>query len=142
MFTKPMADLMHWHQCLGYLNTQAVTQLAKGGATGIDIDSNTTHEADCIACIEGKQHKLPFKTGRMRAMHIGKLLHMDLAGPMEITSFDNKRYFLIIVDDYSRAVWTSAIASKTEVIQKLCEYVAQLENVFRVKVQALMTDSL
>jgi hypothetical protein len=52
-------------------------------------------------CIERKQHKLPFKTGQTRAMHIGELLHMDLARPMEITSFDNKRYFLIVIDDYS-----------------------------------------
>jgi transposase InsO family protein len=77
----------------------------------------------------------------MRVMHIGELLHMDLVGPMEITSFNNKRYFLIVVDNYSLAVWTSAIASKTEVIQKLCEYIAQLENAFRVKVQALIIDN-
>jgi hypothetical protein len=48
---------------------------------------------------------------------VGELVHMDVAGPMEMTSFDNKKYFLIIVDDYSRAVWTSAIASKSEVVQ-------------------------
>jgi hypothetical protein len=24
MFMKPTVDLMHWHQCLGHLNTQAI----------------------------------------------------------------------------------------------------------------------
>jgi transposase InsO family protein len=60
---------------------------------------------------------------------------------MEVASFDNKRYFLIIIDDYSRAVWTSPIASKTEVVQKVREYIAQLENAFCVTVQALMADN-
>jgi histone deacetylase 1/2 len=66
---------------------------------------------------------------------------MDLAGPIEVMSFDNKKYFIIVIDDYSRAVWTSAIASKTEVVQKVQEYIAQLENAFSIKVQGLIADN-
>jgi hypothetical protein len=60
----------------------------------------------------------------MLAACVGELLHMDLAGLMETTSFDNKCYFIIIVDNYSHSVWTSAIASKLEVVPKVKEYVA------------------
>jgi transposase InsO family protein len=141
MHAKSGVDMMHWHQRLGHLNTSAIVQLARGSAVGIEIELGDAHEADCIACIEGKQHRLLFKTGRTRATKVGELLHMDLAGPMEITSFDNKHYFLIVIDDYSRAVWTSAIASKTEVVTKVREYIAQLENAFALKVKAVMADN-
>jgi hypothetical protein len=80
---------MQWHQRLGHLNTGTIMQLAKGTATGMEVDLSD-HHADCMACVEGKQHQLLFKSGRMRTTRIGELLHMDLAGPMEVTSFDNK----------------------------------------------------
>jgi hypothetical protein len=133
---------MRWHQRLGHLNTDAIRKLANGAATRVEIEGGNEHlESDCLACIEGKQHKTPFKTGCTRATWVGELLHMDLAGPMETQSFDNKRYFIIIIDDYSRAIWTSPIASKLEVIPKVWEYIAQLENAFSVKVQSVMADN-
>ena len=62
---RTKADMMRWHQCLGHLNTDTVMKLAGGMATGMEIESrNTLHAADCLACIEGKQHQHPFKTGR------------------------------------------------------------------------------
>jgi hypothetical protein len=91
------------HQWLGHLNTGAVCDLARKFATGIEIDKEHDGNCNCLACIEGKQHKQPFKMGWTQARRIGELLHMDLVGPMETMSLDMKQYFLIIVDDYSHA---------------------------------------
>jgi gag-polypeptide of LTR copia-type/Pol polyprotein, beta-barrel domain len=94
-------DIMRWHQQLGHLNVAAVRDLIHNHSMGAEIDGNIIQNADCLACIQGKQHKFPFKMGRTRATSLGKLIHMDLAGPMQTTSLNGKRYFLIIVDDYS-----------------------------------------
>jgi IS30 family transposase len=94
-----------------------------------------------LACIEGKQHKQPFKMGQTRARHIGELLHMDLVGPMETMSLDMKQYFLIIVDDYSRTDWTENLASKLEVVPKVREYIQQLETLYCTKVEGVMVDN-
>ena len=59
----------------------------------------------------------------MHATHIGELVHMDLAGPMETMSFDGKKYFLIIVDDYSRGVWVEALTLKSEAVTKICNFI-------------------
>ena len=101
MVARPTYDVMRWHQRLGHLNVAAVRDLARNHSTGIDLDEDAAYDTDCMACIQGKQHKLPFKTGRTRANHLGDLIHMDLAGPMEMTSINGKKYFLIIIDDYS-----------------------------------------
>jgi hypothetical protein len=134
-------NLMRWHQRLGHLHTGAILDLAEKFATGITIEDFDEANCDCLACIEGKQHKLPFKTGRTRATHPGEVLHIDLAGPMETLSFDQKKYFIIIIDDYSRAVWTETLASKLEVLQKVRDYITQLETLYGAKVQSIMADN-
>ncbi|GKB15959.1 retrovirus-related pol polyprotein from transposon TNT 1-94 [Tanacetum coccineum] len=40
------------------------------------------------------------------------LLHMDLCGPMRVASVNGKKYILVIVDDYSRFTWLTAMASE------------------------------
>ncbi|GKE65737.1 retrovirus-related pol polyprotein from transposon TNT 1-94 [Tanacetum coccineum] len=42
------------------------------------------------------------------------LLHMDLYGPMRVTSINGKRYILVIVDDYSRFTWVRFLRTKDE----------------------------
>ncbi|GJR66191.1 retrovirus-related pol polyprotein from transposon TNT 1-94 [Tanacetum coccineum] len=42
------------------------------------------------------------------------LLHMDLCGPMRVTSVNGKKYILEIVDDYSRFTWVKFLRLKDE----------------------------
>jgi len=57
----------------------------------------------CDACARGKQvrksFKLKYYVSTTRPL---ELLHVDLCGPMRITSTGGKRHVLVIVDDYSR----------------------------------------
>jgi hypothetical protein len=140
---KSKSDLMKWHQCLGYLNIATIRDLVQKYSTRIEYDDILSNEAaaDCLACIEGKQHKQPSKIGCTHATHIGELIHMDLAGPMETTSFDQKCYFLIMINDFSHEVWTNILTSKLEVLPKVCDYIAQLEMRCGGKVQGVMGDN-
>ena len=49
--------------------------------------------------------KLPFPISTSSSNKIFDLLHMDIWGPLAITSVDGHRYFLTIVDDFSRHTW-------------------------------------
>ncbi|GJS88699.1 retrovirus-related pol polyprotein from transposon TNT 1-94 [Tanacetum coccineum] len=42
------------------------------------------------------------------------LSHMDLCGPMCVTSVNGKKYILIIIDDYTRFTWVKCLRSKDE----------------------------
>ncbi|CAL9079003.1 unnamed protein product, partial [Musa textilis] len=35
-----------------------------------------------------------------------QLIHLDLFGPIDITSLGGSKYAFVIVDDYSRYTWT------------------------------------
>nr|GEW99338.1 hypothetical protein [Tanacetum cinerariifolium] len=69
----------------------------------------------CSACAMGKSKKKPHKPNskdtNQEKLH---LLHMDLCGPMRVASVNEKKYILIIVDDYSRFTWVG-ISHETSV---------------------------
>nr|GEX05252.1 ribonuclease H-like domain-containing protein [Tanacetum cinerariifolium] len=69
----------------------------------------------CSSCKLRKAKRSTFKTkaivsskGRLN------LLHIDLCGPMWIESINEKKYILVIVDDYSRYTWTHFLRTKDE----------------------------
>ncbi|KAD4385880.1 hypothetical protein E3N88_26049 [Mikania micrantha] len=45
------------------------------------------------------------------------MLHMDLFGPVKVMSMAKKKYCLVLVDDYSRFVWTFFLHSKDECVR-------------------------
>ena len=65
-------DLDLWHQRLGHLNGQQLSDIAKKGlATGISLPT-TAKLSFCEGCVEGKMHRKPFKSARG-----GVTLHED-----------------------------------------------------------------
>ncbi|GKA28479.1 sodium/hydrogen exchanger 6, partial [Tanacetum coccineum] len=59
----------------------------------------------CEVCKRAKQTREPFPLSDHKSKTLGKLVHLDLWGPYRVHSREGYRYFLAIVDDYSRAVW-------------------------------------
>ena len=48
-----------------------------------------------------------------------ELLHMDLCGRVKVQSRGGKKYILVIVDDYSRFIWTRFLRSKAKTPDEL-----------------------
>nr|GEU61610.1 hypothetical protein [Tanacetum cinerariifolium] len=55
------------------------------------------------------------------------LLHMDLCGPMRVASINEKKYILVIVDDYSRYTWTLFLRSKDKTPEVLKEFLMMIQ---------------
>ena len=73
----------------------------------------------CYVCARGKQVRTSFKSKNcVSTSQPLKLLHVDLCGPMRITSRGGKTYVFVIVDNYSRFTWTLFLASKDESFEK------------------------
>nr|GEZ25334.1 retrovirus-related Pol polyprotein from transposon TNT 1-94 [Tanacetum cinerariifolium] len=54
------------------------------------------------------------------------LLHMDLCGPMRIASINEKRYVLVIVDDYSHYTWVHFLRSKDEALEVIITFLKRI----------------
>ncbi|CAI7928186.1 unnamed protein product [Closterium sp. NIES-54] len=77
----------------------------------------------CVPCIEGRQRA---------ALHSSKFppteaplqtLHMDVWGPTRVRGQGHERYFLLVVDDYSRYTTVFPLRSKGDVTEVLIDWI-------------------
>ncbi|GFV58697.1 retrovirus-related Pol polyprotein from transposon TNT 1-94 [Trichonephila clavipes] len=101
-------------------------------------DNGTTH---CIPCKLAKSKRVSFKkTGAVRSKRPLELLHMDLCGPMPTERQGGNKYFLSIIDDYSRKVTVFPIRNKSDVFHTFIRFQKRAERFLSKKVIAVRTD--
>ncbi|GFV22579.1 retrovirus-related Pol polyprotein from transposon TNT 1-94 [Trichonephila clavipes] len=101
-------------------------------------DNGKTH---CIPCKLAKSKRVSFKkTGAVRSKRPLELLHMDLCGPMPTESQGGNKYFLSIMDDYSRKVTVFPIQNKSDVFHTFIRFQKRAERFLSRKVIAVRTD--
>jgi len=62
----------------------------------------TIHVKTCDICHYSKKHKLPFPHSTTAFDSCFDLIHVDIWGYIFILSIHEHKYFLIVVDDFSR----------------------------------------
>nr|GEZ25828.1 hypothetical protein [Tanacetum cinerariifolium] len=81
-----------------------------------------------------KSKAVPSSKGRLN------LLHMDLCGPMRVASINEKKYILVIVDEYSRYTWTLFLRSKDETPEVLKDFLMMIQRKLQALVNTVCTD--
>ncbi|GJU59444.1 retrovirus-related pol polyprotein from transposon TNT 1-94 [Tanacetum coccineum] len=117
-----------WHQRLSHLNFGSINELAKQGhVRGIP---KLKYQKDHLysACSLGKRKKHTHKS-KSKDLIQEKLylLHIDLCGPMRIKSINEKKYILVIVDDYSRFIWVKFLRSKDKTSEFEIKYLKKIQ---------------
>lgn len=133
-----------WHQRLAHLNHKTIVKMAsQGSVVGLENlkVEDEDHQALCKGCVFGKMHRFPFKRGRNRASVVGELVHMDLCGPMEVSTPGGARYFAIFKDDFSGWCITKPLKKKSQTFEFIQECVARLVNETGHKVKTLRSDN-
>ncbi|CAI7892046.1 unnamed protein product [Closterium sp. NIES-54] len=69
----------------------------------------------CVPCIEGRQRAAPHSSMFPPTEAPLQTLHMDVWGPARVRGQGHERYFLLVVDDYSRYTTFFPLRSKGEV---------------------------
>lgn len=89
-----------------------------------------------------RQAKLPFPTkSTVSTTSSFDLLHMYLRGPYHVPTHNNYKYFLTIVDDFSRSIWTHLLSSKSNTLQTIKSFISLVENQFKNTVKSIRTDN-
>ncbi|CAG4955863.1 unnamed protein product [Colias eurytheme] len=113
-----------------------------GAVEGLSFqDKAEISRANCTVCCEGKQTKLPFPTSSSRSDNILNIVHADLCGPMENKSLGQARYFLLLVDDYSRMAFVYFLKCKDETFSYFKQFKSLVENQKSTKIKILRTDN-
>ena len=110
------SSLELWHQRLGHPSEKVVKSLPF-----LRNSSDKLNKA-CDVCPRAKQTRDSFSLSDHKASRIFELVHCDLWGPYNTVSSCGARYFLTIVDDFSRAIWIYLLIDKLEVFKMFMSF--------------------
>ncbi|CAI7875214.1 unnamed protein product [Closterium sp. NIES-54] len=97
---------------LGHVAMPLLKQLEKDGVVkGLKLNGQPPDD-NCEICLLSKFTRFPFHSVTGRCKKPLELVHMDLVGPLPVQGHKGERYFLTIVDDWSRLMWAYPLKQK------------------------------
>ncbi|CAI7904611.1 unnamed protein product [Closterium sp. NIES-54] len=116
-----------WHHRLGHpslprLRGKASRVLVSGLPRSLPpLPSGPT--PTCVPCVEGRQRAAPHSSAFPPTEAPLQTLHMDVWGPARVRGQGHERYFLVVVDDYSRYTTVFSLRSKGDVTEVLIDWI-------------------
>ncbi|CAI5979095.1 unnamed protein product [Closterium sp. NIES-64] len=77
----------------------------------------------CVPCVEGRLRAAPYSSQFPPTGAPLQTLHMDVWGPARVRGQGHERYFLLVVDDYSRYTTVFPLRSKGDVTEVLIDWI-------------------
>nr|GEU61337.1 hypothetical protein [Tanacetum cinerariifolium] len=125
-----------WHQRLSHLNFATINNLVKNNLVQGLPKMKFEKDHLCSVYEQGKIHQKHHKSKTTFASNKPLyLLHMDLYGPMSVKSINEKRYVLVVVDDYSRYTWVFFLHSKDEASEVIISFIKKTQVNLQLQVQ-------
>ena len=96
-------DTVLWHNRLGHMSEKGMKVLhSKKDLPGLKCVNMDFYES----CVYGKQKRVSFvKTGKENKKKKLELLHTNVWGPTQVSSFGGSHYYVTFIDDATRKVW-------------------------------------
>ncbi|GJT30755.1 retrovirus-related pol polyprotein from transposon TNT 1-94 [Tanacetum coccineum] len=126
-----------WHKRLGHISEAGLHELEKREVLGYKGLGKLEF---CENCVLGKSTRVSFGRGQHTIEGVIDV-HADLWGPSRVESMSGCRYFLSIVDDYSRRVSVHFLRHKNEAFNMFKEWKQLVENQTRRKMKKLRIDN-
>lgn len=77
----------------------------------------------------GKAKKQSYQKSEHVTKGILDYIHSDLWGPAQTQSLSGSRYFLTLVDDFSRKTWIYFLKTNDQVLEKFKEWKKMIEKI-------------
>jgi len=131
---KGNSDVKLWHNRLRHLPIPAMKYIKS-------FVFKSMSNCYCDVCPLARQSKLPFPTSDIKTKSIFELIHIDTWGPYKSPTYNGFKYFLTIVDDFSKATWTYLLKTKSNVFFMLKYFLAMVERHFNCQVKIIRSDN-
>ncbi|CAI7867358.1 unnamed protein product [Closterium sp. NIES-54] len=110
-----------WHHRLGHPSLPCLRGMASRGlVSGLPRSLPPLPPGPaptCVPCVEGRQRAAPHSSEFPPTEVALQTLHMDVWGPARVRGQGHERYFLLVVDDYSRYTTVFPLRSKDDVTE-------------------------
>ncbi|GKC90760.1 cysteine-rich receptor-like protein kinase 8 [Tanacetum coccineum] len=125
-----------WHHRLGHISASQLKHISCIPKSTLNDNDNS-----CLSCPMAKFTKLSYSLSQSHSNCAFELIHMDIWGPYRVATYDKFKYFLTIVDDYSRATWTYLMVSKSDAFSMLNSFVKFVKTQFDAKIKTMRSDN-
>jgi transposase InsO family protein len=95
----------------------------------------------CKHCQQGKQTKTRFKSKEYSTKRPLEIVHTDLVGPTTTKGLKFERYFMLLVDDYTRMTSVFFLKNKSEDFENFKIYKEMVENYMDSRIKCLRSDN-
>lgn len=110
VFSAVSSSSVDWHHRLGHPAFPILQHISSSLTPGFSCrSSNFFH---CNACSINKSHKLPFQKTSITSSRPLQILFSDVWSSPTL-SFDGYKYYLLIVDHYTRYMWLFPLKLKS-----------------------------
>ncbi|CAI7797127.1 unnamed protein product, partial [Closterium sp. NIES-54] len=116
-----------WHHCLGHPSVPRLRGMASRTlVSGLPRSLPPLPPGPaptCVPCVEGRQRAAPYSSTFPPTEAPLQTLHMDVWGPARVRGQGHERYFLLVVDGYSRYTTFFPLRSKGGVTEVLIDWI-------------------
>lgn len=95
---------------------------------------------DCSICPLAKQTRNPFPLSSINTKAPFELIHVDIWGGYHVPTLDGARYFLTIVDDFSRCTLVYLLHHKSDTRRFLTTFINLVETQFESRIKIIRSD--
>lgn len=134
---QALTCIHQWHRKLGHRNIQHIKRIQNSLNLKISKCENCPNE--CIACLKGKFHALPFPQTAQKPIHPRDVITSDVCGPFK-KSIGGSEYFVTFncaCTDYTEVV---AIRSKSDCKTELIKFLKRCHTQFGAFPKTLRSD--
>ncbi|XP_015164024.1 uncharacterized protein [Solanum tuberosum] len=124
-----------WHKRLGHVSSVGLSKMFAM------TKQSLCNISKCLVCPYAKQTRSVFPSSCIKSTACFDLVHIDLWGPYNTPTVDGNRYFLTIVDDFSRMTWLFLLQFKSDVCVSLKVFLQYVKTQFGKSVKVLRPDN-
>ena len=104
--------LWHYHFC--HQNFRAIDDMRKGDMVR-GLPNICFSDRLCRNCVAGKHSLRAFPSvSSYRATKRLELIHVDICAPIQPSTIGRRRYYFLLVDDFTRLMWVFFLKEKSE----------------------------
>ncbi|GJQ94003.1 retrovirus-related pol polyprotein from transposon TNT 1-94 [Tanacetum coccineum] len=125
-----------WHHRLGHVSDSNLKHIPC-----VYVTKTNAKLVSCMSCPMAKFAKLPYTLSESHALEPFNLIHIDIWGPYKVATNGKYKYFLTIVDEFSRATWIYLLVQKSDACSVLVAFFKFVQTQFDKKVKIVRSDN-
>jgi transposase InsO family protein len=130
-----------WHKRMGHIHFDNLVKVNKREAVREMPQITKPTNTLCKHCQQGKQTKTRFKSKEYSTTRPLEIVHTDLVGPTTTKGLKGEKYFMLLVDDYTRMTAVCFLRNKSEAFENFKVYKEMVENEMDSKIKCLRSDN-